>query len=75
MDPNDAADGFEDAQDNSSPAFNDEQTDNDGVVADDACDSDDDRDGLNDNLDPFPLFVDFDRDGILDGDGDQAADN
>ena len=73
--PNDATetedtdfDGVGDNSDNCVSVANSDQLDNDGDASGDACDSDDDNDGLNDDLDAFPFDaseqVDTDSDGI-----------
>ena len=76
--PNDASettdsdlDGIGDNSDNCISVANTDQLDTDGDTAGDACDPDDDGDGLNDQFDAFPL----DASEQVDTDGDGVGDN
>ena len=64
------SDGIGDNSDNCLEASNANQINTDGDTQGDACDSDDDNDGLNDEFDAFPLDpseqVDTDEDGTGD---------
>lgn len=65
------SDGYRDCSDNCPNSANPSQLDSDGDTQGDACDIDDDNDGM-DDVDEIeaglnPLDPDFDDDGILDG--------
>ena len=66
------SDGFCDSDDNCPSVSNAAQTDTDGDSSGDACDNDDDNDGLPDSeegvLGTDPLLADTDGDGLSDGD-------
>jgi len=71
-------DGVDDGVDNCPVNFNPAQTDTDGDTEGDACDADDDGDGVDDVNDAFPLDIDESVDTDGDGTGDVAdidADN
>jgi Thrombospondin type 3 repeat len=63
-------DGAGNAPDNCPTTANADQADTDGDAQGDACDADDDNDGIPDASDPAPLFADSDLDGA-----GNAADN
>ena len=76
-------DGIPNGCDNCSSVINPDQADHDGDTIGDACDLDDDNDGVADTLDAFPLdateSVDTDGDGIgdnadIDDDNDGQTD-
>lgn len=64
-------DGFNHDDDNCDLIYNTDQTDTDGDLAGNACDSDDDNDGLSDvdesGYGTDPLLADTDTDGLIDG--------
>ncbi len=69
-DPDSDSDGTPDSTDNCPDTANADQLDTDSDGAGDACDTDDDGDGVNDSDDVFPLdsaeWADSDNDGIGD---------
>lgn len=65
--PDADGDGVTDSQDNCPSAGNADQANFDGDEEGDACDSDDDNDGLADPQDPNDKSVDSDGDGFDDG--------
>lgn len=71
------SDGIEDYIDNCPDKANQDQIDTDGDLVGDACDDDDDNDGVADSSDAFPLdnleSVDSDNDGV--GDNSDWAPN
>jgi Bacterial TSP3 repeat/Thrombospondin type 3 repeat len=72
LEPDPDADGFGDETQDNCPAIpNPAQTDTDADAHGDACDSDDDNDGLSDDVEAQkgsnPLDPDTDKDGRLDG--------
>ena len=71
------SDGIEDYIDNCPDTANQDQIDTDGDLAGDACDDDDDNDGVADSSDAFPLdnleTTDSDNDGV--GDNSDWAPN
>ena len=64
-------DGVLDSADNCPDVLNADQANNDGDSLGDACDPDDDNDGVNDEDDAFP----FDASESADNDGDGTGDN
>ncbi len=60
-------DGVTDPADNCPAVSNSSQANHDGDLLGDACDSDDDNDGVPDGTDYCPLSTDCDSDGIPDG--------
>ena len=66
------ADGITDSNDNCVNEANSDQLDTDGDNIGDACDLDDDGDGVLDSQDAFPLDVTESIDSDLDGIGDNA---
>ena len=65
------SDGVSDASDNCPLLSNPDQADFDGDASGDVCDADDDNDGVQDELDAFPL----DPSEAYDSDGDGFGDN
>ncbi|WP_111980221.1 tandem-95 repeat protein, partial [Algibacillus agarilyticus] len=78
LEGDDDNDGVKNASDNCVAITNTDQLDTDTDGLGDACDEDDDGDGVNDSSDVFPLdaseYADYDEDGIGDN-ADQDDDN